>query len=623
MNASKIEFRDGQFGYTGLTGWHALSAEEIFDAKKSDEHPELSGVEFLGFGSFEFNLEPPSFSGDSLRIQAYVCSDGVKIPTTTSVAFDVDYVAISSTVIPLRFDYANPIERELRPILNSLERLAPEVVAGSLIKRAPSLGFSLHLSDAFFAYISSLSDGDLPSPTDSELWGYQQKGFSWMFRLWQNGLGGILADEMGVGKTLQLIALSCRVADENAGPALIVVPSGLLMKWCKDFVDHAPSFMADVHVHHGPRRSKSSAFLASQRIILTTYSMAVQDQEILGSVDFASICCDEAHEVKESRTLKSQSIKALSARSKFLATGTPIQNNLADYWTLIDIVEPGLLGSWQAFQNRAEDTPSLAMTLVEQTKHRILRRTQEQVGIEIPEGHEFYVPLLLSDELFAEYRTIGKTNEIVPAGSGARGALQYKRQFCAHPSVFQYPRVPHLGEKSLYLLEELRKISEASEKVVVFVADFNEPRDLYLALINRELPEFWTGTIDGRTPNELRHVLLQSFQEFAGPAALFINPLVGGQGLDIVAANHVFHMNPAWNPARTDQATFRVTRPGQTRETWSHHLYYVNTVEESIHNLVLTKRELSESALEVAEAEAEANQNSIINYLRSDEGIGA
>jgi SNF2 family DNA or RNA helicase len=153
------------------------------------------------------------------------------------------------------------------------------------------------------------------------------------------------------------------------------------------------------------------------------------------------------------------------------------------------------------------------------------------------------------------------------------------------------------------------------EKVVIFVADFNEPRDLYRQLINEELPYFWTGTIDGRTPTDLRHHLLEEFSNHQGSAALLINPLVGGQGLDIVAANHVFHMNPAWNPAKTDQATFRVTRPGQTRQTWSHHLYYAFTVEEAIYNLVLDKRELSDAALEVAEAESQKASKSVLDLF--------
>ena len=616
MTTNKIAYREGLFGSLTPSGWTPLSALQLWEARKSGEHPALQKVELLSFGRIEFDLSPPLDGNPEIRLEGFVSSDGVRIPVSIEKPLDFDYAATPAAVIPLQVEYASNIERELRPLLNSRSDLEPEVIATALIKVSTHINLKLNFTNEFFDYLSSPPSAEIPSPTDSELWEYQKYGFSWMFRLWQSGLGGILGDEMGVGKTLQLIALSCKVSSEGKGPALLVVPSGLLMKWCKDFVDHAPSFMASVHVHHGPNRPKSPRLLAAQKIILTTYSMLVQDQDVFSQIDFASVACDEAHELKESRTLKSQAVRSLHAIGKYLATGTPIQNNLGDYWTLIDIIEPGILGSRESFEMRAQDTPSLAMSLVEQTKHRILRRTQEQVGIQIPEGQEFYVPLVLSDSLVAEYRSIGRDNSIAPSTNGGHGALQYKRQFCAHPSVFQEPPVPGVGAKAEYLRNELSKISEVAEKIVIFVADFNLPRDLYREQINREFPNFWTGTIDGRTPNDLRHVLLEEFNEFDGPAALLINPLVGGQGLDIVAANHVFHMNPAWNPAKTDQATFRVTRPGQTRETWSHHLYYVETIEESIHNLVLNKRELSEAALEIAEAEAEKNQDSLINYLR-------
>jgi SNF2 family DNA or RNA helicase len=113
-------------------------------------------------------------------------------------------------------------------------------------------------------------------------------------------------------------------------------------------------------------------------------------------------------------------------------------------------------------------------------------------------------------------------------------------------------------------------------------------------------------------------VILEEFETTEGCAVLFVNPTVGGQGLDMVAANHVFHMNPAWNPAKTDQATFRVNRPGQTRETWSHHLFFDQTIESSIVQLVSEKRELSESALTVAELESNKNQTSQLQLLKNE-----
>ena len=592
-----------------------VGAKEVWNASMSQAYPELQDLEVLSFGSFAIEAFSASDSTKT-RVIASAFSDGISIGVPLNEVLTIDHVATEKFLIPLHLDYMNSVERGLRPLINRMSETEPEGIASELVKLSRRLGFKLEFSQDFLEALSLPPKSVAESPTDSELWDYQKVGFTWMLRLWRNSLGGILGDEMGVGKTLQLIALSCQVATIDKRPALIVVPAGLLLKWCKDFIDHAPSFMAEVHVHNGPNRPKSVSFLQSQRIILTTYSMVVQDEDIFAEIDFSSIACDEAHELKESRTLKSRAMRNLRAQGKYLATGTPIQNNLSDYWSLIDIIEPGLLGSKEYFEGRGEDTPALAAKLVDQTKHRVLRRTQEQVGIDIPEGQEFYVPLALSPELQNQYKKLRQQSALPDRQSAGYSSLSYRRQFCAHPASFEEYKLPFTGQKSDYLINELEKINELSEKLVIFVADFNEPRDLYLQLIKEEFPSIWTGTIDGRTANDLRHVLLEEFSHHEGTAALLINPQVGGQGLDIVAANHVFHMNPAWNPAKTDQATFRVTRPGQTRETWSHHLYYVDTIEEHIYNLVLNKRELSEAALEVAEADSETGHKSLISFTK-------
>lgn len=621
MTIESFVVRKGRFWKLSGGLLEEACAKEVWNARNSNNFSELDQLEILSFGSL--SLRAFSTSGSTkTRLAASAESDGVSLDLPLEELLAVDHIATDEYLIPLRLDYMVSLERDLRPLLNRFSSLGPEGIASELLKLSRKLGFKLDFSEDFHEMLSSPPKSTVESPTDSELWDYQKVGFSWLLRLWRSNLGGILGDEMGVGKTLQLIALSCEVANVDPRPALIVVPAGLLLKWCKDFIDHAPSFIEKVHVHNGPNRPKSVSLLQSQEIILTTYSMVVQDEDIFAEIDFASIACDEAHELKESRTLKSRAIRNLRAQGKFLATGTPIQNNLSDYWSLIDIVEPGLLGSKEYFEERGEDTPALAAKLVNQTKHRILRRTQDQVGIDIPEGKEFYVPLSLSPDLQFEYHDLRNKSTQQGGESSGYGSLSYRRQFCAHPASFHESRLPRTGQKSDYLLDELEKILELGEKVVIFVADFNEPRDLYLQLISEEFPNCWTGTIDGRTPNDLRHVLLEEFSHHEGSAALLINPLVGGQGLDIVAANHVFHMNPAWNPAKTDQATFRVTRPGQTKETWSHHLYYADTIEEHIYNLVRNKREISEAALEVAEADSATGPKSLISFTNKTIGEG-
>jgi SNF2 family DNA or RNA helicase len=349
--------------------------------------------------------------------------------------------------------------------------------------------------------------------------------------------------------------------------------------------------------------------------------MLVEDQATFEGIEFSVLVCDEAHELKESKTLRSQAVSAIRAKSKFLATGTPIQNRLQDYWALLNIVDVGLLGDREQFSSILANTPSDARKLMIQTKHRILRRTQEQVGIELPEGIETYVPLALPENLQSEYEDLkfGVSRYSPPLQGLA--AFPKLRQFSAHPRSVIGESPAQLSPKETFLLDELDQISQADEKVVVFVADFNEPLDLYKSLVQFEYRNAWVGVIDGRTDVDVRHAMLARFTEFEGFAVLLVNPQVGGQGLDMVAANHVLHMNPAWNPAKTDQATFRVTRPGQKRKTTTHHLYYVDTIEESIMTLVSNKRELSDAALEEAERDYELNKKTIGSIFKL-EGAG-
>lgn len=604
-----LHIKDGSIWSDQSGKLSSASVLDLWNAKKSMPE-EYAEIRILGLANPQLFVDIDVNGFPRFSVLAKSDSEtfdlGNKRPTNST------YFVSSNVVVPLREQSFIELFIALEEMQNLEDTNSPENVANSLLKIANELGITIDFSEAFYACLESKPAKLIESPTSTPLWSYQELGFSWMYRLWELGLGGILGDEMGVGKTLQLLALACKVStDQFNKPAMVVVPSNLLLKWCKDFVQFAPNFVEKVYVHSGSDRNKDPRFLRNQRIILTTYSMLVEDDSIFGLIDFSVICCDEAHELKEYRTQKSKAISGLNAESIFLATGTPIQNRLMDYWTLIEIIEPGLLGSREAFELRGENTPSEARKLMDLTKHRILRRTQEQVDIDIPEGVEIYVPLELSLDLFQEYVDIKNGISSSSNGLTGRGALQIRRQYCAHPGVFLEESIPNLGTKSTYLLNELDKIYEMSEKAVIFVADFNKPRDLYLELINNEYPDVWTGVIDGRTPLDLRHVLLERFTDHSGTAILLVNPTVGGQGLDMVAANHVFHMNPAWNPAKTDQATFRVTRPGQTKKTRSHHLYYVETLEENIYDLVLRKRELSDAALQQAENESEYNQYSV------------
>jgi SNF2 family DNA or RNA helicase len=600
MNAFSVVGAKITFSSNGQI--HESTVLELWQAKASD--PEAyANIRILEKAWPQIHLDLDDESKAQLNVVAIADTQifnlGSKRPE------QLGYFVSGNVVVPLRQERFEALFDELESLRLPKENMQPEVLASQILKISTQRGFRVVFQTRFKSFLENLPASPVEANMSLPLWKYQQDGLSWMYRLWQNKLGGILGDEMGVGKTLQLLALACVVSEQaNGRPALVVVPGNLLLKWCADFVKFAANYSQSVHVHNWSDRNKSTKFLSSQKIILTTYSMLVEDQSYFADIEFSVICCDEAHELKEWRTLKSQAVSVLNSQAKFLASGTPIQNKLLDYWTLFNIVEPGMLGSREWFEAKGKDTPEEARQLMEQTKHRILRRTQEQVELQIPEGLEIFIPLELEPELFSEYQEIERGESPIAFGNKGFGTVPARRQFCSHPASYLEDSVPNLGSKATYLLNEIEMIISVKEKAVVFVADFNRPLDLYLNLVNNEFQDLWTGVIDGRTPLEYRFHTLEEFNSQPDSAVLFVNPQVGGQGLDIVSANHVFHMNPAWNPAKTDQATFRVTRPGQTRKTYSHHLFFVDTIEERIQELVQNKREVTEAALEIAEQNA-------------------
>lgn len=585
---------DGQNGdCTVLDLWNAKAQDPV----------RYGDVRILEKASPQIHLDMVDDTRAELNVVAVADAQVFKIGAKRPL--QLGYFVSGQDVVPLRQDRFEAVFEQIEVEKLVDELMTPEVVASKVLKISTQLGFRVVFNSRFKKFLENLPAPKVEANMTLPLWKYQSEGLSWMYRLWKSNLGGILGDEMGVGKTLQLLALACKISEESQGkPALVIVPGNLLLKWCDDFIKFAQNYASGVHVHNGAGRNKNTVFLKSQKLILTTYSMMVEDESVFANIEFSVVCCDEAHELKEWRTLKSQAVGMLKSQAKFLASGTPIQNKLLDYWTLLNIIEPGILGSREWFESKGKDTPEEARQLMEQTKHRILRRTQEQVDLQIPDGLETFVPLELEDGLYSEYREIERGESQIALGKRGLGTVPARRQFCAHPASYLEDSVPNLGTKATYLLNEIEMVRYVNEKAVVFVADFNRPLDLYLELVRNEFEDLWAGVIDGRTPLDFRFHTLDQFNKQPGAAVLFINPQVGGQGLDIVSANHVFHMNPAWNPAKTDQATFRVTRPGQTKKTYSHHLYFVDTIEEHINELVRNKREVTEAALEIAELTA-------------------
>ena len=583
--------------------------DEVVDIEQFALVP--GGVEALGLVVLPYAepvLRVTVSHDNSLRLSFHACSSGFEAELRERGDFLSTHIVDDNMVFPLDSEVFTVA---LETLLELGLPIAGEIDIHGFrnVTRLKSLTeIDVELDEGVEAEIDlQLLEAQQENLLATELWDYQETGFRWMANLWELGLGGILADEMGVGKTMQLLALLAHVTKRKPAqkPALVVLPNNLLLTWAREISKHAPNLAAATHLHAGPERSKDFRFLETQDVIFTTYSMVSQDIDFLSLVEWELVICDEAHWAKDPASLRTRSIKSLRSRTHFLATGTPVQNRLLDLWNLVDIVDRGLLGSFQDFQATCSDSPSEARALGRMVEHRILRRTQEDVGLEIPESVERVVPLEMTAEEKATYQDIQNGRHPNYMGMKGRGLTWPKRQFAAHTGSLDKPYQAREGQKSSYLTAEFSKILELDEKAIAFVADCNVARNLYAELIRSEFPNVFCEVIDGQTQQELRFGLLERFRAFEGSAILFLNPVVSGEGETIVEANHVFHMNPGWNPAKLDQSSFRVKRPGQLRTVFVHRLFLVYTIEEALMELIENKRQISEAALEAAEERVE------------------
>lgn len=546
----------------------------------------------------------------SLFSQLVASSEGIEVALSKPLDLRADHVVSGNMVLPFEgetfVNLLTILENSDFPIAGEIEyRHMREIT-----KLKASTQLEISLDELALRHLSEHFSNAREHILSSQLWDFQVVGFSWMCNLWEQSLGGILADEMGVGKTIQLLALIAHVEKNmvSSKPILVIVPNNLLLTWSREVVKHAPKLAAKTHLHAGPDRSRDFRFLEGEKVIFTTYSMVSQDISFLALIDFEMVICDEAHWAKDPLAQRANALKSLRANTIFLATGTPIQNRLLDLWNLIDIVDRGLLGLYDEFLATCSNSPAEAKALGQLVEHRILRRTQADAGLELPESYEQVIPLALDESERETYMQIRKGTHPDFLGSRGRGLISPQRQFAAHSQSLEDRGEPNVGEKAEFLLAKLAEIDSLGEKAIVFVSDCNSARRLYTELVSQAFPDWYCALLDGTTPPDARFGILERFRSFAGSGALFLNPVVSGEGETIVEANHVFHMNPGWNAAKLDQSSFRVRRPGQKKTVFIYQLFYVGTIEEVLLELIDNKREISDAALEAAEKRLDNTQ---------------
>ncbi len=442
---------------------------------------------------------------------------------------------------------------------------------------------------------------------------YQLRGVSWLDFLDRHRLGACLADDMGLGKTIQLIALLLHERAEGAAvaPTLIVVPMSVVGNWLRELNRFAPSIK--VMVHHGLERLSGDAFVEEvgrHDVVISTYGLVHRDLEHLMRVAWHRTVLDEAQNIKNPSAKQSIAVRRLVTARRVGLTGTPIENRLGELWSIMDFLNPALLGSAGEFRRvfaspieRHRDELS-AGRLRKLIRPFVLRRAKSdpEVDVDLPEKLEMNVYCNLTREQAALYEQVtaqmlGRIDQA--GGIQRRGlvltAIMRLKQICNHPAQF-------LGEKRAAaersgkcdrLLEMLEEVVAEGDHAIVFT-QFRQMGDLLVGLMEPHI-ERPILFLHGGTPEPKRRELVDQFQ--AGDErhpVLVLSLKAGGVGLNLTAANHVFHFDRWWNPAVEDQATDRAHRIGQSRKVQVHKFVCVGTLEERIDTMLMHKKDLAD-----------------------------
>ncbi|GGF98371.1 DEAD/DEAH box helicase [Paenibacillus abyssi] len=473
-------------------------------------------------------------------------------------------------------------------------------------------------------HISELPLVEKPESFLGELRPYQMQGVSWLAFLRRFGLGGCLADDMGLGKTIQFTAYLLHIIESqgknaSAGPSLLICPTSVIGNWKKELERFAPSLK--VVIHYGPRRSKGEAFAESVRdadLVITSYALGPLDEEELSSIEWNALCLDEAQNIKNVYTKQSSAIRKIPARHRIAMTGTPMENRLTELWSIHDFMNPGYLGSLAEFRREVvqpiERTRDEAMIgqLQHWVKPFMLRRLKKDPAIRLalPDKNEAKTYISLTVEQGTLYENmvsdlLEKLDTLSPMQR--RGlilaTLTRLKQVCDHPSLLNKEEWAAAGQwdasrsnKVTRLLEMVEEIAAEGERCLIFTQFVGMGQMLKLQL--EQQLGMRVSYLHGAVPRTERDEMIAEFQNPSERRCAFVLSLkAGGTGLNLTAANHVFHFDRWWNPAVENQATDRAFRIGQTKDVQVHKFVTLGTLEEKIDDMIARKQALNEQVV--------------------------
>ncbi|MGD9823274.1 DEAD/DEAH box helicase [Desulfobacter sp.] len=463
---------------------------------------------------------------------------------------------------------------------------------------------------------------ELPGTLRASLRDYQKTGFDWLAHLIHWEVGGCLADDMGIGKTVQALSAILMVADQ--GPVLVVAPLSVMSNWQEECQRFAPTLHPKIF---GPGdRDLFLDALGPFDLVIASYGLLQTEADKLAGINWQTIVLDEAQAIKNMKTKRSKAAMKLNARFRLITTGTPVENHLDELWTLFNFINPGLLGSFKRFREQfvlpiERDNDKEALRRLRRlVRPFILRRLKTDVLTELPEKTEITLYVEMNPEEASLYEAQRlKSLENIEMSSDTAGARHLKilaeltrlRRLCCNPALV-FPEANIESSKLKVFADTVNELLANQHKALVF-SQFVGHLEILKAYLDKQ--KICYQYLDGTTPAEERQKRILAFQK--GQGDLFLISLkAGGAGLNLTAADYVIHMDPWWNPAVEDQASDRVHRIGQTRPVTIYRLVVKGSIEEKIIGLHREKRELAENLLAGSDAAARISADELLELLK-------
>jgi superfamily II DNA or RNA helicase len=470
----------------------------------------------------------------------------------------------------------------------------------------------------------------LPHGFEAELRAYQREGFEWLSRLAHVRAGACLADDMGLGKTLQALALM--LAEASHGPCLVVAPTSV----CPNWFDEARRFAPALQLHDLAlaERSAMIARMGAFDVLVCSYGLLQQELETLAAKHFRVLILDEAQAIKNAATQRARAAQQLVADIRIALTGTPVENQLGDLWSIMHFLNPGLLGSAKSFDERfakpivRESDARAARTLKRLIRPFILRRRKGEVLEDLPPKTVITLRVQPSEDERALLAALRERalSRLTAAGANAGGEARMQllaeltrlRRAACHPKLVA-PETEIASSKLEAFETLLSELREGGHRALVF-SQFVD----YLGLVRARLDVLGVSYqyLDGSCSMPARARAVSAFQSGEGDVFL-ISLKAGGFGLNLTAADYVVHLDPWWNPAVEEQASDRAHRIGQTRPVTIYRLVMQHSIEEKILALHADKRDLADRLLEGTGSASTLSLEELLALIRPDAGAQA